>query len=130
MTIATFEDVIAWQKGRELYIGLYHNLLKSRDYSYKDQLLRATLSITNNIAEGFDRGSNKELKQFLIIVRGSASEVRSVLLIDTDLKLLPEEKRKQYTVLVRDISKLLTGFIKALHLQITDDRLQRTSRVG
>lgn len=130
MTIETFEDVIAWQKGRELYVGLYGDLKKTRDYSYKDQLLRAALSITNNIAEGFDRGSSKELKQFLIIARGSAAEVRSMLQIDTNLNLIPDENRKLYATLVKDISRLLTGFIKALHLQITDDRLQRTSRVG
>lgn len=126
MTIETFEDVIAWQKGKELYIGLYSDLKNTKDYSFKDQLLRAALSITNNIAEGFDRGSSKELKQFLIIARGSAAEVRSMLQINVGL--INEDKTLEYKTLVKDISRLLTGFIRALSLQTTDNRKQRTNR--
>ena len=126
MTIETFEDVIAWQKGRELYIGLYSDLKNTKDYSFKDQLLRATISITNNIAEGFDRGSSKELRQFLIIARGSAAEVRSMLQINVGL--LSDEKTLEYKKLVKDISRLLTGFIKALSVQTTYNRKLRTTR--
>lgn len=126
MTIDTFEDIIAWKKGRELYMGLYSDLKNTKDYSFKDQLLRATLSITNNIAEGFDRGSSKELRQFLIIARGSAAEVRSMLQINVGL--LSDEKTLEYKKLVKDISRLLTGFIRALSLQTTDNRKQRTNR--
>ncbi len=126
MTIDTFEDIIAWKKGRELYIGLYSDLKNTKDYSFKDQLLRATLSITNNIAEGFDRGSSKELRQFLIIARGSAAEVMSMLQINVGL--LSDEKTLEYKKLVKDISRLLTGFIRALSVQTTDNRKLRTNR--
>jgi len=114
MPIKSFEDIIAWQKARELYAILYKSLATSKDYSYKDQLLRASLSIINNIAEGFDRGTNKELKQFLVISRGSAAEVRSMLIIAGDLGLLPPDQVKELLVLVKDISRLLTGFIKSI----------------
>lgn len=112
MTIKTFEDVVAWQKGKKLYVDLNRALFECRNYSYKDQILRASLSVTNNIAEGFDRGSNKELKQFLIIARGSAAEVRSMLLVGKELNIIQDCDSK--LVLVKDVSKLLTGFIKAL----------------
>jgi four helix bundle protein len=114
MTIKTFEDIIAWQKGRELYISLYKELKDSRDFAYKDQLLRATLSITNNIAEGFDRSSAKELKQFLVIARGSAAEVRSMLWMAEELNLVQSDNLLLYQQEVKNISKLLTGFIKSL----------------
>ena len=122
MTIVTFEDVIAWQKGRELYINLYKDLVHSKNYSYKDQLLRATLSITNNIAEGFDRNRKKELRQFLVISRGSAAEVRSMLHIAKDLNLIDVAKQKNYIDLSKDISRLLTGFITSINKQLTEHR--------
>lgn len=114
MTIKTFEDVVAWQKGRDLYLSLYKEMKDSKDYTYKDQLLRATLSITNNIAEGFDRGSNKELRQFLIIARGSAAEVRSMLWVAEELHFIKPDKLQTYQKEIKDISRLLTGFIKSL----------------
>ena len=114
MTIKTFEDVVAWQKGRELYVSLYKQFRSSRDFTYRDQLLRATLSISNNIAEGFDRGTNKELRQFLIIARGSAAEVRSMLWVAEDLGLIHAKDLLDHQQKIKDISKLLTGFIKSL----------------
>ncbi|MBX6334931.1 four helix bundle protein, partial [Candidatus Saccharibacteria bacterium] len=79
MTIGRFEDVVAWQKGRELNKLLFRVLQNNKNFSFKDQMFRASLSITNNIAEGFERGGDKELRQFLIVARGSAAEVRSML---------------------------------------------------
>lgn len=93
-----------------------------KNYSYKDQLLRAALSITNNIAEGFDKGSSKELRQFLVIARGSAAEVRSMLLMGGDIHGL--QNTNQCMLLVKDISRLLTGFIKSTHTK--HDRQQTT----
>jgi len=121
MTIKTFEDIIAWQKSRELFIIINKSLINCKNYSYKDQLLRATLSISNNIAEGFDRGSNKELRQFLVISRGSAAEVRSMLLMAEDLKLISSENLQSSMILVKDISRLLTGFIKSINGQQKTD---------
>lgn len=65
MKIERFEDIIAWQKAKELTMLIYSRFRDNRDYSFRDQLQRAAVSIMNNIAEGFERKSNKELKQFL-----------------------------------------------------------------
>lgn len=111
--IKTFEDVIAWQKAKELNISLYEQVRYLKDYAFKDQLLRASVSIMNNIAEGFDRGSHKELRQFLIIARGSAAEVRSMLILAKELRYI--DKADTYIELVKEISRLLTAFIKTLH---------------
>ena len=75
-----FEEIIVWQKARELTGLIYVNLRDCRDYAFRDQLQRASVSIMNNIAEGFERKGNKEFKRFLFIAKGSSAEVRSMLI--------------------------------------------------
>jgi len=82
MTYERFEDVPVWQKAAELY-ELTEELLENEAFKatrgFRDQLDRAALSVSNNIAEGFERGTTNELLAFLYIARGSAGEVRSML---------------------------------------------------
>lgn len=125
MRIEKFEDVISWQKGKELFIEIDRLYKNETNRSFKDQIQRATLSITNNIAEGFDRGSDKELRQFLIISRGSCAEVRSMLRIGLALKKTPQRDTERLIDLTLDISRLLTGFINKL---ATVDSRQETTR--
>ena len=65
MIIRRFEDILAWQKAKILTIKIYFILKNNKDYSFKDQLQRASVSIMNNITEGFERKSDKEFKHFL-----------------------------------------------------------------
>ena len=74
MKILKFEDLIAWQKGQDLAVSIYKAFEESRDYGFKDQIQRASVSVSNNIAEGFDRGSQKEFIRFLYISISSCSE--------------------------------------------------------
>ena len=85
-TINRFEEIIAWQKSKDLAVLLYKAFDTSRDQSFKNQIQRATVSISNNIAEGFERQTNKEFKNFLYIAKGSAGEVRSMLSIAQNLR--------------------------------------------
>jgi len=82
MTYKRFEDLPVWQKAAELYERT-EELLESEalraSRGFRDQLDRAALSVSNNIAEGFERGTTNELLAFLYIARGSAGEVRSML---------------------------------------------------
>lgn len=114
MKINKFEDVIAWQKAREFNIELRIHFSDLKDYSFKDQIFRAGLSINNNIAEGFERGSIKELGQYLIIARGSNSEVRSMLYSALDFGYINKTQHEKLIELSVIIGKLLTGFIKKL----------------
>ena len=86
MTYDRFEQLPVWQAAIELGERIYAVTDKPafrRRYSLRDQIERATVSISNNIAEGFERGTTQELLSFLYIARGSAGEVRSMLcLID------------------------------------------------
>lgn len=82
MTYQRFEDVPVWQKTAQLYEAT-EELLENHRFvatrGFKDQLDRASLSVSNNIAEGFERGTTNELLAFIYIARGSAGEVRLML---------------------------------------------------
>lgn len=84
MTYERFEDLPVWQKAADLY-ELTEELLENEAFKatrgFRDQLDRAALSVSNNIAEGFERGTTNELLQFIYIARGSAGEVRSMLTV-------------------------------------------------
>lgn len=114
MKIERFEDIIAWKKAKELTILIYKDSENSKDFGYKNQIQRATVSIMNNIAEGFERQSNKEFRQFLYIAKGSCGEVRSMLHLAKELKILSEDSFKEKYELAEEISKILSGLIKTL----------------
>jgi four helix bundle protein len=114
MKITKFEELICWQRGQELVLFLYLIFKNNRDYGFKDQILRASVSIMNNIAEGFERYSNKELKNFLFISKGSCGEVRSMLYIALSLKYINSSEYKKCNDLCLETSKLIGGLIKTL----------------
>lgn len=114
MKIEKFEDIIAWQKSKHLTLQVYKLFSLHKDYGFKDQIQRASVSIMNNIAEGFERKGDKELKYFLFIAKGSCGEVRSMLYIALELKYISEKDfQNMYNESV-EISKILSGFIKIL----------------
>lgn len=81
-TYKRFEDLPAWQEAIKLAEGCEDFIINAKDsitWSKRDQIDRASLSVSNNIAEGFERGTTNELLAFLYIARGSAGEVRSML---------------------------------------------------
>jgi len=114
MVINSFEDIIAWQKANELTVAVYKLMANTKDYGYRDQLQRASVSIMNNIAEGFERQSNKEFRKFLFIAKGSCGEVRSMLRLGENLGILKKENSKPLINLSIEISRVLSGLIKSL----------------
>ena len=101
MTYSRFEELPVWQEAIMLVDKVY-DMTESKDWpgsrSLRDQLERAALSVSNNIAEGFERGTTNELLAFLYIARGSAGEVRSMLCFI--------ERRKGYAHFKSQISNL------------------------
>lgn len=93
MAIQRFEDLIAWQKSQDFAIEIYRSFSQSKDYSFKDQICRAAVSISNNIAEGFDRSSNADFNRFLFVAISSASETKSMLYLAQRLNYIGEEKK-------------------------------------
>ena len=114
MKIEKFEDILAWQKGKILAIQVYRCFKLSKDFSFRDQIQRATMSISNNIAEGYERQSNKEFSKFLFIAKGSCAEVRSMLYIALELKYISNEDFDTLYKSSLEISKMISGFIKTL----------------
>ena len=116
MMIEKFEDVIAWKKSKELVMNIYKQFNQCRDYSYKDQIQRAAISIMNNIAEGFERRTNKELINFLYIAKGSSGEVRSMLYLARELNYITDIENEKLMISCVEISRILAGFIKSLKI--------------
>ena len=114
MKIEHFEDIIAWQQARKLAKFLFLIFKDSKDYGFKDQILRAVVSILNNIAEGFERNSDKELKQFLYISKGSCGEVRSMIYLAADFGYMADTQFAEGFAHCQEISRMLSGFIKKL----------------
>ena len=114
MKIEKFEDIIAWQKANDLTLAVYKEFKNHKDYSFRDQLQRASVSIMNNVAEGFERKGDKEFKHFLFIAKGSCGEVRSMLYLALGLGYIGQEYYNRYNGLSEEISKILSGLIKTL----------------
>ena len=114
MKIDKFEDIIVWQKSRELVTTCYKNFEKIRDFAFRDQIQRAAVSVMNNIAEGYERMGNKEFKKFLYIAKGSCGEVRSMLYLALDLRYIDKDQFNCLYDETVEISKMLSGFIKKL----------------
>ncbi len=116
-TYKSFEDLPVWKNAKKLALLVYKitsdgNL--SRDYGLKSQLQRSVISVSSNIAEGFDRGSKLEFIQFLYVARGSCAELRSQLFIAKDLGYIKSDEFKNLCDSAVNVSKQINGFIEYL----------------
>ncbi|MGO8989039.1 MAG: four helix bundle protein [bacterium] len=110
-----FEDLIFWQKARELTKSVYSFTNKGdfkKDFGLRDQIQRSCVSVMSNIAEGFCRGGNKEFIQFLFVARGSLAEVQSQLYISRDLDYISDIEFKKAYSLTEEIFRLIGSFIQ------------------
>ncbi len=114
MAVQKFEDLIVWQKAQDFALAIYSNFSDLKDYSFKDQVSRASVSISNNIAEGFDRKTNPDFIRFLYISISSNSEVRSMLYLAERLGYLDTEQSKKLIERSNEISKMLYGLIQSM----------------
>ncbi|PLX28614.1 four helix bundle protein [Candidatus Parcubacteria bacterium] len=114
MKFERFEDIVVWQKSGKLSVKIYNIFKDNKDFGFRDQIRRASVSIMNNVAEGFERKSNKEFVRFLYIAKGSSGEVRSMLYLASKLNYI---NKKDFTLLKEsseEISKMISGLIKTL----------------
>ena|SRR5579863_7222881 len=114
MAIQKFEDIIAWQKAQEFAVDIYAAFKNQKDFSFRDQVCRAVVSISNNVAEGFDRSSNADFSRFLYIAIGSCSEVKSMLYLAAKLNYISGDENQQLLKKANDISKIIRGLIKSM----------------
>lgn len=118
--VERFEDLIAWQKAREL-TKLVYSVSGSggfaKDWGLKDQIRRASVSIMSNVAEGFDRAGRAEFHQFLVIAKGSCAEVRTQLYVALDAEYVSKEQfDKMYAVAV-ETGRIVNGLRAAVERQ-------------
>jgi len=115
--IERFEDLISWQKARELNRLIYkasNNGAFAKDFGLRDQLRRASVSVMSNIAEGFERGGDKEFIQFLSTAKGSSGEVRAQLYAALDQSYLTPIEFKELSERSVEVSRLISGFMTYL----------------
>ncbi len=114
MRAERFEDLLIWKKSKELTVEIYLLFENSKNFSFKDQINRAAVSVMNNIAEGFERKSIKEFKHFLYYAKGSSGEVRNMLHLAKDFKFIDEEKYLRLLNTSIEISKMISGLISKI----------------
>lgn len=113
----SFEEIISWKKSREFNLKVYQiteNQYFKKDFDLTRQIRRASISISSNIAEGFERNTDKEFIYFLYVAKASAGEVRSQIYLAFDLDYISIEVCENLLSDITEISKLLGGFIKYL----------------
>jgi four helix bundle protein len=114
---SSFEEINSWQNSRIFNKRIYlitETANFKKDFDFVRQIRRASISISSNIAEGFERNTDKEFVYFLYVAKASAGEVRSQLYLAYDLEYIIKEDFEILLESVTEISKLLSGFIKYL----------------
>ncbi|GAB3489583.1 four helix bundle protein [Spirosoma knui] len=110
--VEKFEDLLVWQKGLTQAVDLYKLLADCKDYSLRDQMQRSSVSVPSNIAEGFERHTNKEFIRFLRIAKGSNGELRTQIYLAIGVGILDEETGNELLAKSRIISSMLQNLIK------------------
>ena len=112
-----FEEIEAWKNARVLSQKIY-NLTRtgyfSKDFGLKDQIRRAAVSVSSNIAEGFERNAKNEFLYFLSVAKGSAGEVKSLLYIALDEGYIQKASFDETSELVNKTSRLIGGMMRYL----------------
>ena len=118
--IQKFEDLIAWQKSRELTRDIYQITREgsfAKDFGLSGQIQRASVSIMSNIAEGFERGGRREFHQFLSTAKASCAEVRSQLYVALDIGYLAQPRFNQLFKQAEEVGRIIGGIRAAVARQ-------------
>jgi four helix bundle protein len=117
MKISRFEELVVWQRSKELSLEVYHATTAgafARDFGLRDQVRRAAVSVMSNIAEGFGRFTSPEVRRFVSIARGSASEVRSQLYLARDLGYINDAQHRRLNALCIEVDRMLAALRTSL----------------
>jgi len=103
-----------WQRSKRLSVDVYRELRSLRDFGFKDQITRSALSIPSNIAEGFERFTEREKFRFVSIAKGSCGEFATQALIGIEVGYIPDEIGQQWRSEAMALSRMLGSLLKSL----------------
>ena len=118
--VEQFEDLVAWQKARELARKTYEVTRKgmfAKDFGLSGQIQRAAVSVMSNVAEGFERGGRAEFHQFFSVAKASCAEVRSHLYIAFDVGYLRQEEFEELLDTAKEVARIVGGLRAAVERQ-------------
>lgn len=115
MKIEKFEDLIAWQKAKELAVKLYDVCKNCKEYGLKDMLMKTNITIMNQIAEGFENRTNKAIKEAFINAKWGTSQMRSMLYLLLELGCITQDEFKGFYDMTRHVTKMLLAFVKSIN---------------
>jgi four helix bundle protein len=114
MAYQSFEDLEVWQRGCRLTVDIFKAFQPCREFTLKDQIQRAALSIPSNVAEGAERGSNKDFAHFLNIAKGSCGELRTQLYIARKLDIIDKTASEKLITESKELSAMLEGLRRSI----------------
>ena len=117
MAYQSFEDLVVWKRSCQLAVNVYETLKDSHDYSLRNQMQRASVSIASNIAEGSERGG-KDFARFLRIALGSSAVLRTQAYIASRIGLIPASKCAEFVQELKQLAKMLNALRKSIRPQI------------
>ena len=123
MTFKSYEDIEAWQRGISLAELIYRITSEGKfgkDWSLRDRVRRAAVSIPSNLAEGFERESDAEFRRFVLISKGSCGELRAQLMLTGRIGYLPSEETADLTKECSELFSMLSGLSKYLRRSINN----------
>src|SRR4051812_45528983 len=114
MAYQSFEELEVWQRGCRLSVAIFQTFGTCKNFTLKDQIGRASLSVACNIAEGSERGSTRDFAHFLNYSKGSCGELRTQLYIARKLKLLAKVEFERQIAETKEISAMLEGLRRSM----------------
>jgi four helix bundle protein len=111
-SVKCFEDLDIWKEAVSLSLQVYEQLKDCRDFGFRDQMQRSAISVPSNIAEGFERQTNKEFIQYLYIAKGSCGELRTQLYIASKVSIVKEEVATQLIDKAKNLSSKIYKLIE------------------
>lgn len=116
--ISSFEDLYIWQESMSIASELYTEFKNCKDFAFRDQTLRASLSVPLNISEGFERNNNKDFYNFLRFAKGSAGELRTQVIFAGKVGLMKENHAKLYISRLVILSKQIQSLMNSINDQL------------
>ncbi len=109
-----FKELDVWKRSFKVSVYICKSMRSCKDLGFKDQICRSSVSVPSNIAEGSERGSNKDNIRFLFYVKGSCAELLTQVLLATEIGYLKKDEVSNLIIELEEINKMIAGYIRYL----------------